>query len=112
MFLGGKPIIDVLIDLLWFRLAGGSLGGDHSITRNLLLKLNVPALHGIHLSSRTVEEWIRSEHVISPVEVVTTVILPELDGRSEPIVTNAVREKMSGGVKLGSMLLSKTASSA
>ncbi|MEM4005562.1 MAG: cobaltochelatase subunit CobN, partial [Desulfurococcaceae archaeon] len=100
MFLEGKPIIDTLIDLLWFRLAGGPIGGDHSITRNLLLKLNVPALHGIHLSSRTVEEWLRSKHGVPPVEVVTTVILPELDGRGEPIVTHAVMEKISEGVKI------------
>ncbi|MEM4679786.1 MAG: magnesium chelatase subunit H [Thermofilaceae archaeon] len=100
MFLRGKPVIDALIDLLWFRLAGGPLGGDHSITRNLLLKLNVPALHGIHLSSMTVEEWLRSEHGIPPVEVVTTVILPELDGRGEPIVTHAVTERISEGVKI------------
>jgi cobaltochelatase CobN len=96
----GKPIIEALIDLLWFRLAGGPIGGDHNITKNVLLKLDVPILHGVHLSSRTVEEWLNSKHGIPPVEMVTTVILPELDGRNEPIVTHAVKKKTVDDVKL------------
>jgi len=99
-FLDGEPIIEALIDLLWFRLAGGPIGGDHSITKNILLKLNVPILHGIHLSSKTVEEWLSSRHGIPPVEMVTTVILPELDGRNEPIVTHAVKKRTINGVRL------------
>jgi len=100
MLLDGKPVIDVLIDLLWFRLAGGPIGGDHNITRSVLTKLDVPCLHGIHLSSKTVEEWLESRHGIPPVETVTTVILPELDGRNEPIITHAVKKRLSEGVKL------------
>ncbi len=99
MFLEGKPAIDVLIDLLWFRLAGGPIGGDHSITRSVLLRLDAPALHGVHLSSKTVEEWLESTG-LPPVETVTAVILPELDGRNEPIVTHAVRKRLAEGVKL------------
>jgi cobaltochelatase CobN len=99
-FLDGKPIIEALIDLLWFRLAGGPIGGDHSITKTALSKLDVPLLHGVHLSSKTVDEWLNSKHGIPPVEMVTTVILPELDGRSEPIVTHAVKKKSVDGVKI------------
>ena len=99
-FLDGKPIIEALIDLLWFRLAGGPIGGDHSLTKNVLSKLDVPLLHGIHLSSKTVEEWLDSKHGVPPVEIVTTVVLPELDGRNEPIVTHAIRKKAVNGVRL------------
>jgi len=99
-FLDGEPIIEALIDLLWFRLAGGPIGGDHNATRNILLKLNVPILHGVHLSSKTIEEWLNSRHGLPPIEVVTTVILPELDGRNEPIVTHAVRKRSINGVKI------------
>ena len=99
-FIDGKPIIEALIDLLWFRLAGGPLGGDHSITKSVLSKLNVPILHGVHLSSKTAEEWLDSRHGIPPVEMVTTVILPELDGRNEPIVTHAVKKKTVNGASL------------
>jgi len=99
-FINEKPIIEALIDLLWFRLAGGPIGGDHSFTRSVLSKLDVPILHGVHLSSKTVEEWLDSKHGIPPVEMVTTVILPELDGRNEPIVTHAVKKRTVDGVKL------------
>jgi cobaltochelatase CobN len=99
-FLNGKPIIEALIDLLWFRLAGGPIGGDHSITKSVLSKLDVPILHGVHLSSKTVEEWLDLKHGIPPVEMVTTVILPELDGRNEPIVTHTVKKRTIDGVKL------------
>ncbi len=96
-FANGEPLIEALIDVLWFRLAGGPIGGDHNITRRVLSELDVPLLHGIHLSSRTVEEWLDSKQGIAPVEIVTTVILPELDGRNEPIVTHAVRKKAVNG---------------
>jgi len=99
-FESDKPVIEALIDLLWFRLAGGPIGGDHRITLNILSKLDVPILHGIHLSSKTVDEWLDSKHGICPIETVTSVVLPELDGRNEPIVTHAVRKKLTNGVKL------------
>ena len=85
----GKPLIDCLIDLLWFRFAGGPIGGDHSQTFRVLKKLNVPILHGVHLSSITLDKWLESKHGIPPVETVTTVILPELDGRIEPFLALA-----------------------
>jgi cobaltochelatase CobN len=99
-YLDGEPVIEALIDLLWFRLAGGPIGGDHSITKNVFSKLDVPILHGVHLSSKTVEEWLDSKYGIPPVEMVTTVVLPELDGRNEPIVTHAVKKRTVDGVKL------------
>ena len=93
----GKPIVDAVVDLLWFRLAGGPLGGNHNLTLNTLKRIGVPVLHGVHLSSLTVEEWEKSRAGIPPVEMVTTVILPELDGRIEPIVTHAPRRKRVNG---------------
>ena len=57
-FQNDKPVIEALIDLLWFRLAGGPIGGDHRITLNVLSKLDIPVLHEIHLSSKTVDEWL------------------------------------------------------
>ncbi|MHA1333566.1 MAG: magnesium chelatase subunit H [Candidatus Odinarchaeia archaeon] len=99
-FKDNKPIIDVLVDLLWFRLAGGPIGGDHTLTANILSKLNAPILHGVHLSSKTVKEWRDSKQGIPPIETVTSVILPELDGRNEPIVTHGVQEKVVNDDKL------------
>lgn len=96
----GNPVIEVLIDLLWFRFAGGPMGGDHTSTFNVLSKLNVPILHGIQLYSTTIDKWKVSRQGLSPVETVTTVVLPELDGRIEPTVTHGVREKTVEGVKI------------
>jgi cobaltochelatase CobN len=87
--------IKLLIDLLWFRFAGGPLGGDHRRTYAVLKLLNTPILHGIHLSI-TIDEWLR-RNSISPIETITTVILPELDGRIEPIITHGrIRESYNG----------------
>ncbi|MBC7131257.1 cobaltochelatase subunit CobN, partial [Candidatus Bathyarchaeota archaeon] len=94
----GKPLIEALIDLLWFRFAGGPVGGDHSLTLNVLSKLNVPILHGVQLYSKSIKGWFNSKSGLSPVEIVTTVILPELDGRIEPIVTHGVNEEKTGDV--------------
>jgi len=96
----GKPAVEVLIDLLWFRFAGGPMGGDHTLTFNVLSKLNVPILHGIQLHSKTIEQWRTSKQGISPVETVTTVILPELDGRIEPTVTHGLKEEACDGIRL------------
>ena len=93
-------VIDVLIDLLWFRFAGGPIGGNHKITLDVLSKLNVPVLHGIQLSSMSIDEWINSQMGIPPIEMVTTVILPELDGRIEHYVTHCPRPHKYNGVEL------------
>ena len=87
LIIDNKPIINVLIDLLWFRFAGGPLGGDHRRTFTVLKMLNVPILHGIQMSTYTIDEWL-DKNGIPPIETITTVILPELDGRIEPIVTH------------------------
>lgn len=99
-FYQGRPIIEALIDLLWFRFAGGPIGGDHYLTLNVLSRLNVPVLHGIQLYSNNIEQWLSSKHGLSPVEVVTTVILPELDGRIEPIVTHGTKKEKLEGAEL------------
>ncbi len=95
-----KPIIETAIDLLWFRFAGGPLGGDHRITLETLTKLNVPVLHGVQLSSITIEEWDKSRMGVPPIEMVTTVILPELDGRIEPHVTHGLKRYRSKNIQL------------
>ncbi len=84
-FKDGGPVVDCVVDLLWFRLAGGPVGGDHSESLRVLSRLGVPLVHGVLMSSRSVEEWLESRDGVPPVETVTTVILPELDGRCEPI---------------------------
>lgn len=62
--------------------------------------MNVSVLHGIYLHSQTVDEWLFSKQGLSPIEIVTTCVLPELDGRIEPIVTHGIKERLVEGVKL------------
>ncbi|MCD6301505.1 MAG: cobaltochelatase subunit CobN, partial [Staphylothermus sp.] len=90
-----KPLINALIDLLWFRFAGGPLGGDHRKTYFVLKLLNTPILHGIQLLI-PIDEWL-GRNSISPMEIITTVILPELDGRIEPIVTHGRKQRTHNG---------------
>ena len=96
-FRDGKAAVDCVIDLLWFRLAGGPVGGDHRESLGVLSRLGVPVLHGVLLSSRSIDEWLESRDGIPPVETVTTVILPELDGRCEPLpLIGPVRRNFEG----------------
>ena len=101
-FKDGKPIIELMIDSLWFRFAGGPLGGDHKKTFDVLRRLNVPILHGILLSERSIDAWRADKRGVSPIVTITTVILPELDGRFEPIVAVGpvqIEENESGKVQ-------------
>jgi cobaltochelatase CobN len=41
-FRNNEPAVDALVNLKYFRLNGGPLGGDPALTTELLLKLNVP----------------------------------------------------------------------
>lgn len=84
-FKDGRPIIDALVNLTWFRLNGGPLGGDHQLTRDLLRDLNVPVFTPAPMYSREVEKWMESPTGLSPPEVIMAVIWPELDGCIEPI---------------------------
>jgi len=84
-FKDGRPIIDALVNLTWFRLNGGPLGGNHQLTRDLLKDLNVPVFTPAPMYSREVEKWMESPTGLSPPEVIMAVIWPELDGCIEPI---------------------------
>ncbi|UEC43878.1 MAG: Cobaltochelatase CobN subunit [Methanothrix sp.] len=84
-FRDGRPIIDALVNLTWFRLNGGPLGGNHQLTRDLLRDLNVPVFTPAPMYSREVEKWMESPTGLSPPEVIMAVIWPELDGCIEPV---------------------------
>ncbi len=81
----GKPVIDVLINMHFFRLNGGPMGGPSEPTHALLQQLDVPVLSGFWLYSTEIAQW-RAGSKINPLEVVVAAVLPELDGCIEPIV--------------------------
>jgi len=87
-----RPIIDALVNLTWFRLNGGPLGGNPEKTRELLSELNVPVFAPACMYSRKIEEWKASETGLSPMESIMAVIWPELDGCIEPIPCCGVQD--------------------
>lgn len=90
-FLKDKPVIDAMINLTWFRINGGPLGGDHDLTKNLLRELDVPVFAPVSMYQSCIEDWERSDAGLSPAESIMAVIWPELDGCAEPIPCCGVR---------------------
>jgi len=88
-FSGDTPAIDLMINMQYFRLHGGPYGGTPEPTYNLLQRLNVPVIIGLHLYSTEIEEWRKSTKV-NPLEVVLGTVLPELDGCIEPLMVSGL----------------------
>ncbi|MEW6189692.1 MAG: magnesium chelatase subunit H [Actinomycetota bacterium] len=88
----GKPIVDAVVSFRWFRLNGGPLGGDPQVTLDTLQNLDVPVFDGTPMLMREIQKWKASEIGLSPLEVVTAVTLPELDGIIEPIPSSGLAE--------------------
>ena len=97
-FKHGKPAVDAVISLLWFRLNGGPLGGDPRPTLALLKELNVPVFCPAPMYMREVSSWERSPTGLSPIEIICAVVWPELDGCVEPIPCCGLKSEELEGV--------------
>ncbi|MBN1432706.1 MAG: magnesium chelatase subunit H [Methanomicrobiaceae archaeon] len=97
-FYDGKPAVDAVINLKWFRINGGPLGGDPEITKELLNELNVPFFAPVSMFSQDVEDWEEEVAGLSPVMTIMSVIWPELDGCIEPIPCCGLQEFEIDGV--------------
>jgi len=86
---GETPVIDLMVNLQYFRIHGGPYGGTPEPTYELLQRLNVPVLIGFHLYSTEIEQW-QKERKINPLEVVLGTVLPELDGCIEPLMVGGL----------------------
>ncbi|MFW6373361.1 MAG: magnesium chelatase subunit H [Thermodesulfobacteriota bacterium] len=85
-FDNGKPAVDAVAYFQWFQLTTFSdAAPDASV--QLLKELGVPVFCGCPMFGREVAKWRECPQGLSPVEALTTVILPELDGMIEPIPT-------------------------
>jgi len=80
-----KGQIDLLINMTWFRLNGGPLGGNGKDTIDLLNKINVPVFHPITMYQRSVEDWEKEISGISQIDYLANVVLPEIDGSIESL---------------------------
>ncbi|MCU7787540.1 cobaltochelatase subunit CobN [Pyrobaculum sp. 3827-6] len=88
---GGVPVVDVVLWNQWFRINGGPYMLDPRKTIELLKRLNVPVLNAARLNYTDVDRWRQIEEGATPVELISTVALPEADGVAEPILTTAPR---------------------
>ena len=92
----GNPFVDLVINLMWFRINGGPLGGNPALTAELLKELNVPIFAPAPMFVREVEKWKESATGLSPIEIIAAVIWPELDGCIEPIPSCGMQNIMVG----------------
>jgi cobaltochelatase CobN len=95
----GNPFVDAVINLMWFRINGGPLGGNPTLTAELLKELNVPIFAPAPMFVREVEKWKESATGLSPIEIIAAVIWPELDGCIEPIPSCGMQNIMVGEMK-------------
>ncbi|MBD3240595.1 MAG: DUF3479 domain-containing protein, partial [Chitinivibrionales bacterium] len=101
-FRNDTPAVDALVYIQWFQLStfGDSPQGE---TIRLLGKLDVPVFMTCPMFGRDIEKWRESVQGMSPVEALTTVILPEVDGMIEPLpscgLVEAQSEVVAGKIK-------------
>ncbi|MFB2623903.1 MULTISPECIES: cobaltochelatase subunit CobN [Methanothermobacter] len=83
--------VDLFINMQYFQLNGGPLGGDPEATRELLRRINAPYLICLRGYETDLDEWEGDLNGLNPMEVVLGVTLPELDGGFEPVFTAGMR---------------------
>ena len=99
-FINGKPIVDVLVNLQWFRINGGPYGGPSEPTWNLLKRLNCVLINGLIMYMREISKWLSDSRGLSPIEVITGVALPEIDGAIEPIPSAGLSDEYTKDIKV------------
>jgi len=77
----GKPIIDVLVNLIMFSLSMFVPPSKEKMEKNksILEKLGVPGLQGI-MTTNTLEKWQNTIQGLNPVDVSISIAMPEFDG--------------------------------
>ncbi|MGG6284585.1 magnesium chelatase subunit H [Leptolyngbya sp. AN03gr2] len=92
-FNNGVPICDAIVSLLWFRLDGGPLGGDAEHTIALLKALDVPYYVAVTSNNREIAVWEQTAEGLPPVETLSTVAFPELDGAIDPVIIYGLNDQ-------------------
>ena len=94
---GGRPLIDVLVNLTSFFLldrGGRGLGEPEGV--KLLRRLGVPLLQPLRSFSMSVEEWLRDPRGVDYMAQVYNVVMPEVDGLAEPVFVAGSRSDERG----------------
>lgn len=97
-FSDDKVEIDAAVYFQWFQLTSFS-GADGKAAVNLLKEMDVPVFSACPMYGREIVKWQDCTQGLSPIESLTTVILPELDGMIEPLPSAGLVEKESGIVE-------------
>lgn len=92
----GRPQVDLIINLLAFRLGQGPMGGDPEGALALLRTLDAPVLHPFVLTKRTVAEWQADDQGAQVGEFLISIFLPELDGCIETFPIGAMQANGQG----------------
>lgn len=91
-FTDKKYPVDAIVSIIWFRLNGGPMGGDPAKTMALLSSADVPLYTPVTLYSTDIRDWEDSPNGAGGVEVLATVVFPEIDGSAEPIPIFGLRQ--------------------
>lgn len=95
----GSTAVDAVINLMWFSLTVGRPLYDG----NYLVRLNVPVIQGETLMSEPAS-WAVSEIGLTPVELVSNVVMPEFDGVVHGVpFAGRVKNKFTGSLTFHSI---------
>lgn len=82
--------IDLFVNLQYFQINGGPLGGDQELTHKFFQERNVPYLISLRGYETDIKKWSEEDEGLNPMEIILGVTLPELDGAIEPIFTSGL----------------------
>ncbi|GAB4316428.1 MAG: cobaltochelatase subunit CobN [Methanobacteriaceae archaeon] len=95
--------IDLFLNLQYFQINGGPLGGDVQETYKFFQKQNIPYLIGLRGYETDIDEWRNKKEGLNPLEIILGITLPELDGAIEPIFSaglESINDEDMGKIKL------------
>lgn len=88
----GRSVVNAVVYLQWFQLVTFTEDSPQEALA-VLKAMDVPIFAGCPMYGGEVAAWEESERGLSPVEILTTVVLPELDGMIEPIPTAGLKKE-------------------
>ena len=90
-FKKGLKIVSLIINLQYFQLNGGPLGGDGSVTLELFKKMDIQHFNPIIQFDMSYEEYQNSQEGLIPINQIIAVVMPELDGRIEMLTVGCMK---------------------
>jgi cobaltochelatase CobN len=97
----GEPAVDLVANLVAFRLGQGPMGGAVEPALDFMKELNVPVLHPFLISKRTIQDWEDDPEGVKTGEFLLHYFLPEQDGNIEHYPVAAIDENGSRFAEFG-----------